>query len=100
MIQALPKSSPTVPSAPFSARTSLTLLCGDQEVAVSEIGPGFLSLQKPSDLPPGPATVRATVNGQEHRWAVVIPEGLDPTATEVMLPTLGPENYSRDEEAE
>ena len=59
---------------------------------VSEIGPGFLSLQEPSELPPGPATVVASVDDRVQHWSVVIPDGLDPAETEVPLPTLGPEN--------
>ena len=99
MIQTRSETSSDLPSAPFSARTTLTLSTGGREIAVSEIGPGFLSLCEPSELVPGPATVCGTVNGQEHRWSVVIPDGLDPNETEIALPTLGPENYSRDDEA-
>ena len=80
------------PTRPFSAKTTLHLLVEGRSVDLAGIGPRFVSLRKPTVLPPGPATVVATIDESVRYWSVVIPDDLDPAETEVSLPTLGPEN--------
>ena len=77
---------------PFSARTTLFLIAGGQKINLAGIGPRFVSLREPTALPPGPATVVATIDDSVRYWSVEIPAGLDPAEREVALPTLGPEN--------
>lgn len=83
----------TEPTRPFSAKTTLHLLVGDWTINLAGIGPRFVSLRKPTALPPGPAMVVATIDESVRYWSVTLPEGLDPAETEVALPTLGPENH-------
>ena len=79
-------------SGPFSAQTTLTLLIGDRAVDLAGVGPRTVSLRNATKLPPGPASVVATIDESVRYWAVDIPDGLDPAVKEVALPTLGPEN--------
>ena len=77
---------------PFSAETTLTLLTGGRRVPLAAVGPRTVRLRERSDLPPGPASVVATIDESVRYWSVVIPDGLDPAEKEVSLPTLVPEN--------
>ena len=79
-------------TGPFSAKTTLFLLAGGRAVDLAAVGPRRVRLRQPTKLPPGPASVVATIDESVRYWAVDIPDGLDPAVKEVALPTLGPEN--------
>ena len=79
-------------SGPFSAKTTLTLFADGRRIKLASVGSGVVRLREPTDLPPGPANVVATIDASVQYWSVVIPEGLDPAEKEVPLPTLVPEN--------
>ena len=70
----------------------MTLLTDDRRLRLCEIGRRFVTLSQPTAIPPGPASVVATIDANVQYWSVVIPEGLDPDEKEVPLPTLIPEN--------
>jgi hypothetical protein len=43
---------------------------------VAQLGPDFLILHKPFEHPPTDAEISLTVDGQEERWRVRLPQGL------------------------
>ncbi|MFH5806742.1 hypothetical protein [Alienimonas sp. DA493] len=78
---------------PHSAHTTLALHCGDRVFPLSEIMPGRVSLQEPAEVPLGPASVVATVDGREHRWNVTVSEGVNPETFELRVPVLNAAAY-------
>jgi hypothetical protein len=44
--------------------------------AVAQIGPDFLVLSEPADLPPGQAELVVEVDGSEKRRTIFLPDGV------------------------
>ncbi len=53
----------------------MRLLVNELTVPVVQLGPDFLLLDAPLDLPAGDASVVMQVDQQERRWNVRLPDG-------------------------
>ncbi|KAF0179750.1 MAG: hypothetical protein FD161_1092 [Limisphaerales bacterium] len=63
----------------------MRLLVNDLTVPVVQLGPDFLLLDAPVDLPAGDASVVMQVDQQERRWDVRLPEGSSAASRRVAI---------------
>ena len=68
-----------------SARVNMRLLVGELVVAVVQLGPDFLLVSEPLDLPPGEASMVLQVDGSESRWKVFLPQGISAASNRVAI---------------
>ena len=66
------------PAAGYSSNVRLFLLTNGQSHKLAQIGPDFVRLRQPAEIPPGPAEILMIVNGVEHRWSVTLKVGAVP----------------------
>ncbi len=62
----------------YSSVVSLQLVVDGTTYGLSHTGPDFVILESPALVPAGPATVVVTVDGNEYRTEVIIPEATGP----------------------
>ena len=70
-----------------SAQVKMRLLVNDLTVPVVQLGPDFLLLDAPRDLPAGDASVVMQVDQQERRWNVRLPDGSSAASRRVAIVT-------------
>ena len=63
----------------------MRLLVGELVVTVVQLGPDFLLVGEPLDLPPGEASMVLQVDGSESRWKVFLPQGISATSNRVAI---------------
>jgi hypothetical protein len=68
-----------------SARVNMRLLVGERSVPVVQLGPDFLLVGEPVDLPPGEASMVMQVDGSESRWRVFLPDGISAATNRVAI---------------
>ena len=68
-----------------SARVNMRLLVGERSVPVVQLGPDFLLVGEPLDLPPGEACMVLQVDESERRWRVFLPEGISAASNRVVI---------------
>ncbi len=68
-----------------SARVNMRLLVGERSVPVVQLGPDFLLVGEPVDLPPGEASMVMQVDGSESRWTVFLPNGISAATNRVAI---------------
>jgi hypothetical protein len=61
-----------------SAEVALSLVIGDRTIDLSQVGPHFVVLKAPIELPPSPAEVHVNVDGNIHRRRVFLVNGIHP----------------------
>jgi hypothetical protein len=61
-----------------SSNVELFLLAGNQSLKLAQIGPSFVTLREPAELPPGDAEILMKVDGRERRWSVSLTHGSVP----------------------
>jgi len=61
-----------------SADVRMALLLNERSLPIAQLGPDFLFLAAPANYPPSTAEVLLSVDGHEERWAVRLPEGIQP----------------------
>jgi len=71
-------SLPIANAQPTLAVTSFSVTIGDRPAAVIEYSPGQLSVQVPDGLQPGPAIIRATIDGLSVLPAVLVVDPMAP----------------------
>ena len=59
-----------------SAQIEMQLLVNGSTLSIGQMGPDFLFLDDPIDHPPADAVIVFSVDGNERRWAVRLPEGI------------------------
>jgi hypothetical protein len=59
-----------------SADVRISLILNGDSIPVAQLGPGFLLLDKPTDHPPGSASIVLRVDQSEERWNVRLPDGI------------------------
>ena len=59
-----------------SADVHLSLITAHGTVRLAQIGPQFVIVAKPVDMPPGDAEILMRVDGYEKRWPIHLTEGL------------------------
>lgn len=68
-----------------SARVKMQLLVNHVTLSVAQLGPDFLLLDAPMDLPAGDASVLMQVDQQERRWNVRLPDGISAASRRVAI---------------
>ena len=63
----------------------MRLLVNELTVPVVQLGPDFLLVDAPLDLPAGDASVVMQVDRQERRWDVRLPDGISATSRRVAI---------------
>jgi hypothetical protein len=64
----------------------MQLLIGDATLSIAQMGPNFLFIDAPIDLPPCEATIVLQIEGSpERRWQVRLPEGLSAASERVAI---------------
>lgn len=63
----------------------MRLLVGERSLPVVQLGPDFLLVGEPVDLPPGEASMVMQVDASERRWKVFLPNGISATTNRVVI---------------
>jgi hypothetical protein len=63
------------------------LIVDGSSIPIDQMGPDFLLIDKLIDHPPCEATIVLTIDDDERRWNVLLPEGLAVGRTRVELAT-------------
>jgi hypothetical protein len=68
----------TVPtsSTGYSANIRMQLRLNGDVFSVAQLGPDFLILDNPTDLPPGLGEIEVWIDGRHRRWTVQVPDGV------------------------
>ena len=80
--------SATLPTSRYSAEVVLSLIVGETTIKLSQVGPHFVLLAEPIELPPGPADVHVNVDGHVHCRKVYLVDGTNPTSTRVRIDSI------------
>lgn len=73
----------------------MRLLVNGLTVPVVQLGPDFLLVDAPLDLPAGDASVVMQVDRDERRWEVRLPDGISSTSRRVAIVAQAQPNGSR-----
>ncbi len=68
-----------------SAQVKMRLLVGGAVIRITHMGPDFLLIDAPGDLPPCEASISLTVDDSESEWKVRLPEGMSKDSNRVAL---------------
>lgn len=68
-----------------SARVQMQLLVNGDSFSVARMGPDFLLVDAPVNLPPGDASVIFQVDQSERRWSVNLPDGISADSKRVAI---------------
>jgi len=74
-------------AAGYSSNVCLFLLTNGQSHKLAQIGPDFVRLREPAEIPPGRAEILMVVDGVEHRWSVKLEIGAVPFDTDLDVAT-------------
>ena len=66
-----------------SADVRMQLNVGGRSLKLAQLGPGFAILALPADVPPGDAEIVLSIDGNERRWNVILPNGLSRDGTKL-----------------
>jgi hypothetical protein len=83
-------SAPTIQSG-YSADVQLRLAVGRNVFPLASIGPSDMELREARELPPSDAEIILSVDGNETRWRVYLPNGAVPFETRVDFVNLPPD---------
>jgi hypothetical protein len=62
----------------YSAHVEMQLIINGISYSITHMGPDFLFVESPVEVPPGEATIVLQVDQSERRWNVRLPDGLQP----------------------
>jgi len=54
----------------------MRLLLNGMSFRIAQMGPDFLFVDSPADLPPGRATIELQVDDSQRAWEVDLPQGM------------------------
>ncbi len=63
----------------------MRLIVGGAAVRITHMGPDFLLIDAPADLPPCEASILLRVDDSESQWKVRLPEGISKDSGRVAL---------------
>jgi len=66
----------------------MRLLLNGMSFRITHMGPDFLFVDSPVDLPPGRATIELQVDDSQRAWEVALPVGMIATEDRVALAPL------------
>jgi hypothetical protein len=72
-------SATDVKSNGYSANVHMELCVNGLTFRIGQLGPAFLILDEPTDLPPARGEITVSIDGQVRRWQVQLPEGVSIT---------------------
>ncbi len=72
-----------------SAVVRINLVLNGHALPVAQLGPDFLILDTPADIPAEVADIVMSVDGEEERWKVRLPEGLRSSSHRVRISHFG-----------
>ena len=61
----------------YSADVRMEMCVNGFVLAIAQLGPDFVILDKPNDHPPTEAQIAVWIDGRERRWNVHLPDGID-----------------------
>lgn len=62
----------------YSADVQMDMRVNGSVVSIGQIGPDFVILDDPTPHPPCQAEIRVSIDGDERRWNVYLPDGISP----------------------
>jgi hypothetical protein len=68
-----------------SAQVKIRLMVADADLEVAQLGPDFLLVDSPRDMPPGEARILMRVDGNESSWNVFLTRGISSSSPRVAL---------------
>lgn len=68
-----------------SAQVQIRLLVGNADLSVAQLGPDFLLVDTPGDLPPGEASIVMRVDESERHRSVSLPQGVSAASHRVTI---------------
>ena len=75
-------------SGSHSADVRMQLSVNGQTLKIGQLGPEFIILDDPIDLPPCEAEITMSVDGRERRWAVWLVNGISTGEPRVEISAL------------
>jgi hypothetical protein len=72
-----------------SADVRIHLHVHGQILSVAQLGPDFLILRTPADHPPADAQISMSIDGDERRWHVSLPAGIEATQWKTRIACVG-----------
>ena len=60
----------------YSANVHMQLCVNGRTYRIGQLGPDFLILDDPTDLPPARGEITVSIDGQVRRWQVQLPDGI------------------------
>ena len=69
--------------AGYSSNVQLRLIIAGREYPLAQIGPDFVMLREPADLPSCDAEVVMMIDGHESRWPITLQHGATRAELEV-----------------
>jgi hypothetical protein len=60
----------------FSADVRMHLSVNGHVFVIGQLGPDFLILREPADLPPADGEITFSIDGRVRRWPVYLPDGV------------------------
>jgi hypothetical protein len=69
----------------YSASVRLWLACDVREIPLSHASSTFVIAKQPESVPPGPATIIFSVDGERYERPVTLVSGLNPSNREAMV---------------
>jgi hypothetical protein len=72
-----------------SALVRMRLLLNGTSFRITQMGPDFLFVDSPADLPPARATIQLQVDDAQRTWEVHLPQGMRAADVRVSLGAIG-----------
>jgi hypothetical protein len=69
----------------FSADVRMHLSINGHVLTIGQLGPDFIILRDPIDHPPTRAEITVSIDGQEQRWPIHLPDGITVTAVQTSI---------------
>jgi hypothetical protein len=82
------------PSSGYSPPIRVTLEIGSESLPVAELAPSYLVLRSARPMGPANGTVVLNVDGRSTRYAVVLPQGINPTVERQPLIDLADTSFA------
>jgi hypothetical protein len=60
----------------YSADVRMTLCVNGRSFRIGQLGPDFLILDDPAELPPTQGEITVSIDGHVRRWQVKLPDGV------------------------
>jgi hypothetical protein len=60
-----------------SADVRIALSINGHVLSVGQLGPDFIILREPINYPPTDASILLSIDGDEQRWSVHLPDGIE-----------------------